>query len=76
VTPQQEQKHDDAILTVLALYGAAMFTYGRATRGADESAIEMMRDLAHHAARGALSALLINPPTDEDVAEIVTGVHP
>ena len=74
MTRQQKRKHDDAVLTMLGLYGAAMFTYGRSTRGADQSATDIMHGLARDAARAALSALLINPPTDEDIADIVEGI--
>jgi len=70
MTDEQKQRHDEAVLTVLSLYGSTMFAYGRATTSPGPLK-DMMRDLAHDAARGALTALLMNEPAEGDVSDLV-----
>lgn len=70
MTREQKRRHDEAVLTVLSLYGSTMYAYGRAATSPGPQK-ELMRDLALGAARGALSALLLAGPTEDDVTGIV-----
>jgi hypothetical protein len=70
MTREEKQRHDEAVLTVLSLYGSTMFAYGRATASPGPQK-DLVRDLAVQAARGTLSALLLSKPTEDDVNGIV-----